>query len=134
MVEYAIEPELDPESFIRILEASGLARRRPVGDLPRIRRMLQDACVIVTARVDAVLVGVARSLTDHAFCCYLSDLAVDPAWQGRGIGRELIRRSHLEAGDQITDLILLAAPEAETYYPHIGLKQFPDCFIIKRAT
>ena len=50
--------------------------------------------------------GVARSLTDFVYCTYLSDLAVDEAHQGRGIGRELIRRTK-EATPQAM-LILLA--------------------------
>ena len=124
---------MDTASFVEVLIASGLAARRPVADPDRIEQMLRGASLIVTARVGSNLVGVARALTDHAFCCYLSDLAVDAQWMGQGIGRELIRRAHNEAGQPNADLILLAAPEAETYYPHIGLTQFPNCFIIKRA-
>ncbi len=45
------------------------------------------------------------------FACYLSDLAVDVAYQKQGIGKELIRRTHEAAGPQTT-LILLAAPES----------------------
>ncbi|WP_309661439.1 GNAT family N-acetyltransferase [Sphingomonas sp.] len=132
-ISYRLEPDLDAASFVEVLIASGLATRRPVADSDRIEQMLRGASIIVTARSESKLVGVARALTDHAFCCYLSDLAVDARWVGQGIGRELIRRAHSEAGQPIVDLILLAAPEAETYYPHIGLTQFPHCFIIKRA-
>nr|WP_084427875.1 GNAT family N-acetyltransferase [Roseimaritima ulvae] len=52
---------------------------------------------------------------------YLSDLAVDVAQQGQGIGRELVRLTHEEAGLD-TRLILLAAPAAASYYPHIGMQ------------
>lgn len=131
-ITYAIEPDLAAGEFVAVLKASGLAARRPVNDEARIARMLGEASLILAARVDGQVVGVARSITDHAFCLYLSDLAVDPAWQGHGIGRALIERTHAAAGTDITDLILLAAPEAETYYPHIGLQPFPQCFIVKR--
>ena len=131
-IDYAVDPDLGAGEFIAVLEASGLAKRRPVDDPQRIQQMLGRASLIVTARSGGRLVGVARSLTDGAFCTYLSDLAVDPSVQGRGIGRELIGRTHAEAGCDITDLILLAAPEAETYYRHVGLQQFPQCFMIKR--
>ena len=45
----------------------------------------------------------ARSVTDFAYCCYLSDLAVDKDFQRRGIGSELMRRTKDAAGgDKIT--------------------------------
>lgn len=132
MTVYHSEPDLDADDFIAVLLASGLAARRPVGDRARVGRMLAEASVIVTARDDHRLVGIARGLTDHSFCLYLSDLAVDQRWQGHGIGRELIHRAHAEAGPDVTQLILLAAPDAETYYPHIGLRHFPQCYVVDR--
>jgi predicted N-acetyltransferase YhbS len=91
--------------------------------------MLRHADLIATARSGGLLVGVARSLTDHSFCTYLSDLAVDAAFQHRGIGRELIRRTHEAAGLRTT-LILLAAPAARGYYPKIGMEAHPSCWVI----
>ena len=57
--------------------------------------------------------------------------AVDVAYQRNGIGRELIRRTHRAAGLR-TSLILLAAPKAETYYPHIGMLRHSSCWRIER--
>ncbi len=91
--------------------------------------MLANADVILTARIDSSLVGVSRAITDYSFCTYLSDLAVDAEFQRRGIGRELIRRTHVAAGLH-TALILLAAPGARTYYPHIGMLAHDSCWII----
>ena len=53
--------------------------------------MLKNADVIVTGRLDGLLVGVSRAITDFAYCAYLSDLAVEETHQRQGIGRELIR-------------------------------------------
>jgi predicted N-acetyltransferase YhbS len=132
-IAYAVEPDLDPDEFIDVLVRSTLAERRPVDDRSRIARMLSEADVIVTARLDGLLVGVSRAITDFSFCTYLSDLAVDEALQRQGIGRELIRRTH-EAGGLHSNLILLAAPKAETYYPHIGMTKHGSCWIIPRRT
>ena len=74
----------------------------------------------MTARAGGLLVGISRAITDFHYCTYLSDLAVDEDWQRRGIGRELIKRTHEAAGVHTT-LILLSAPKAQTYYPHVGL-------------
>lgn len=130
-VTYHLEPALSPEDFIDVLVRSTLAERRPVRDLETIRAMLKNADVIVTARLDGRLVGVSRAITDFAFCTYLSDLAVDENYQRQGIGRELIRRTHEAAGLQTT-LILLAAPKAQSYYPHIGMTKHESCWIIPR--
>jgi GNAT superfamily N-acetyltransferase len=138
-VSYAIEkyPALGAEEFADVLRRSTLAERRPVDDPEAIRGMLEHADVIVTARVGGLVVGISRAITDYYFCTYLSDLAVDRAHQRRGIGKELIRRTHEAAGLR-TNLILLAAPLARGYYPHIGMKPHDSCWMItgerKRST
>src|SRR5690242_16925644 len=112
-IQYSIEPSLTVDEFVGVLRRSTLAERRPVHDAEIIGKMLSQADLIVTARDEqGLLVGVSRALTDYAFCTYLSDLAVVESFQGRGIGRELIRRTH-EAAGLHTMLILLAAPKAE---------------------
>ncbi|HVA35007.1 MAG TPA: GNAT family N-acetyltransferase [Stellaceae bacterium] len=131
-IRYADEPGLGVDEFIDVLRRSTLAERRPVDDRNRIARMLDHADIKLCARdADGVLVGVARALTDFSFCCYLSDLAVDAARQRRGIGKELIRRTHALAGAE-TQLILLAAPKAMSYYPHVGLTRSERAFTIDR--
>ena len=129
---YQTEPRLTAEEFIDLLHRSTLAERRPVSEPDVIAGMLAHADVIVTARTaDGKLVGVSRAITDFSYCTYLSDLAVDRAEQGHGVGRELIRRTHAAAGLKTT-LILLAAPKSRTYYPHIGMRQHDSCWVIDR--
>jgi ribosomal protein S18 acetylase RimI-like enzyme len=131
-IVFAIEPDLSATEFIDCLRRSTLDQRRPVDQLETIEKMLRHAQVIVTARDPAgLLVGVARAITDFAYCTYLSDLAVDEAYQKRGIGKELLRRSHAAAGLGTT-LLLLSAPKATSYYPHVGLEQHPSAWIIPR--
>ncbi len=131
MIDYCIEPGLTVDEFIDVLRRSTLAERRPVSHHQTIERMLANASVVVTARHNGQLVGVSRAISDFAYCTYLSDLAVDEAFQGQGIGRELVRRTH-EAAGLATMLILLAAPRAATYYPYIGMTRHESCWIIPR--
>ncbi|MFI5460086.1 MAG: GNAT family N-acetyltransferase, partial [Isosphaerales bacterium] len=130
-VVYRLEsyPEFVVDEFIDLLERSTLAERRPVDEPETVRGMLVHADIILTARVGSLLVGISRAITDYNFCTYLSDLAVDRAYQRQGIGRELIRRTH-EAAGRKTTLILLAAPKARTYYPHVGMNAHDSCWII----
>jgi len=131
-IVYAVEPDLGHAEFVDVLVRSTLSERRPVGDRDRIVRMLSNASLVLTARAhEGLLVGVSRAITDHSYCTYLSDLAVDVAYQRRGIGRELIRRTHEAAGLE-TSLVLLSAPNAETYYPHVGMLQHKSCWVTPR--
>ena len=130
---YALEPQLTMEEFRDVLVRSTLAERRPVDRPEVLAQMLAKADVIVTARQEGLLVGVSRALTDFCYCTYLSDLAVDRRFQRQGIGRELIRRTHAAAG-LATVLVLLAAPAARTYYPHIGMQPHDSCWILPRES
>lgn len=128
MVEYRRENGLNAEEFISVLKASTLAERRPANEPERVQQMLQHANLIITARENGKLVGVSRSLTDFVYCTYLSDLAVDKTYQKKGIGKELIRQTKLQTPK--AKLILLAAPAAVDYYPHIGMRRHEYCYYI----
>ena len=131
MITYANEPNLTPDEFIAVLNRSTLAERRPVEDQCQIAGMLANAGIIITARYDGQLVGVARSISDFHYCTYLSDLAVDEDFQRQGIGKRLIDETHKSIGFRGT-LILLAAPKAREYYPRIGMEPHDSCWISSR--
>ena len=115
--------------FVDLLRRSTLAERRPVDDAGCVKAMLDHANLLCTAWDGDKLIGVARSVTDFEFCCYLSDLAVDEAYQGKGIGRELIRLTQSKLGRK-AKIILLAAPKAEAYYPKLGFDSHRSAWII----
>ncbi|RKE81551.1 GNAT family N-acetyltransferase [Chryseobacterium cucumeris] len=131
MITYQIEEKIGIEEFTQVLVNSTLGERRPVNEPERITEMLQHANLIATARDNGKLIGISRSLTDFAFCTYLSDLAVDENYQKKGIGKELIRLTK-EHTPKAT-LILLAAPKAVGYYPKIGMKQWEQCYILNNV-
>ena len=128
-IVYALEPGLSAAEFRAVLMASTLGERRPVNEPSRLEDMLRHADVIVTARDGERLVGVSRAITDFAYCCYLSDLAVDTAYQHQGIGKRLVAETRRAAGEAAM-LMLIAAPAAEGYYPKIGMQQVKSCRII----
>jgi predicted N-acetyltransferase YhbS len=130
-IVYALEPELTAEAFRDVLIASTLSERRPADDLARLERMLRRADLVITARDATRLVGISRALTDFSYCCYLSDLAVDAAYQHQGIGKRLVQETHARAGEE-TALILVAAPAAEAYYAKIGMTHMKGCWAIPR--
>lgn len=129
-ITYKVNAPLDVDAAIELYRASTLGERRPVDDRACMEQMLREANLIVTAWEDGQLVGIARSLTDWCYCCYLSDLAVRASRQRGGVGKELIRRTQAELGPKAT-LILLAAPAAREYYPHIGMQPHDSAWILR---
>jgi GNAT superfamily N-acetyltransferase len=128
-IVYGIEANLSAEEFRRVLIASGLAVRRPADDLKRLDRMLRAADLVITARTytpERQLVGIARTLTDFAYCAYLADLAVDRGMHGHGIGRGLIEETRTAIGP--ASLLLTAAPDAVSFYEHIAMPRVTDAF------
>jgi predicted N-acetyltransferase YhbS len=118
MIAYRVGNDIDLDAFIDVLRDSTLGERRPVDDRARMQQMLERGNLVVTAWDGEQLIGVARSLSDFCYATYLSDLAVRLAYQGRGVGRELIRRTQAEGGR--ATIFLFAAPKAADYYPRVG--------------
>jgi predicted N-acetyltransferase YhbS len=128
-IVYEHSRKIRDEEFIGVLKRSTLAERRPVDDAACIRAMLKHANLICTAWDGDLLVGVARSVTDFEYCCYISDLAVDEKYQRKGIGKELIRVTQSQLGVK-AKIILLAAPKAEGYYGKVGFSQHRSAWVL----
>lgn len=127
---YAREDFLAADEYIDVCRKSGL--NRPVDDRRRVERLLAHSNLFVTARQDGKLVGFARSLTDFCWSCYLSDLAVDKACQGQGIGKRLIEETRTAAGGAITTTLLLSAPTAVSFYQGMKMPQADNCYLYRR--
>lgn len=133
-VHYAVEPDLDPAEFARVLSESGLGATRPVDDPGRLAVMLREAGIVVTARrggPGGELIGLARGVTDFSWSCYLSEVAVSRAAQGLGVGRGLMDEARRRLGPNVA-LILASMPDAVGFYRAIGMETLPDCFWFAR--
>jgi predicted N-acetyltransferase YhbS len=128
LITYRNGNDLDLDAVIELYRASTLGERRPVDDRERMRQMLANANLVVTAWDGGMLVGIARSVSDFSYCTYLSDLAVRQSHQRQGIGRELIQRTREEGGK--ATIILLAAPGAVDYYPHVGFTHHSQAWVL----
>lgn len=129
MITYKKDVSITAEQLSTLFSSSGI--KRPVNDLPRLQKMIDNANLLITAWDQNKLVGVARALTDFSYCCYLSDLAVDKDYQYNGIGKELVEQLKNQLGEEVA-LILLSAPSAMDYYPKIGFEHIDNGFKIAR--
>jgi len=91
--------------------------------------MLDHADILVLAMDGEKIEGVARAISDFNYACYLSDLAVDVAYQKMGIGEKLIDKVKEEV-EEGCKIILLSAPAAVEYYPKVGFTQHPSAWVL----
>jgi predicted N-acetyltransferase YhbS len=87
---------------------------------------------LVTAWDGNKLIGIARSITDFHYACYLSDLAVDKKYQKRNVGKKLQSLTQEQLGTKCK-LILIAAPATNSYYKHIGFTNNDRCWVLERG-
>lgn len=129
MIVYRLDVRPTLDQAIELYRASTLGERRPIDDRARFAAMLENANLIATAWDGDGLVGISRCITDFVWTTYLADLAVRASHQRRGIGRELMRRTQAAAPQ--AKLLLLAAPAAQSYYPHVGFSHFDQAWLLK---
>lgn len=125
---YTTKKLISVESYVDLISSTSLKDRRPLNDYERIEQMLKNASLTVTAWDGNELVGIARSVTDFAYCCYVSDLAVRGKYQKKGIGKKLLQITKDNIHNN-AKIIILAAPQAEEYYPHIGFEKHNAAFV-----
>lgn len=119
---------LDLAEVREVYRSSGLGARRPIEDTERFAVMLREANLVVAAWEGDRLVGIARSLSDFSYTTYLSDIAVVADRQRAGLGRALIEATQRQAPR--AKIVLLAAPAATEYYPHIGFTQHHSAWVL----
>jgi len=132
-IKYKINEPITTEQFIELLESSTLGERRPIEDKVCMKGMISNSNLIVSAWDNGELIGIARSVTDFHYACYLSDLAVSKKYQKAGIGKQLQILTQKQLGPKCK-LILIAAPAANSYYEHIGYNNNQRCWVLERKS
>ena len=119
---YAQEQRLAVEDYVAVMSGTTMRDNRPIGNPSRVAQMLAGSNLIVTARdADGTILGLARCMSDTAWICYCSDLAVKESAQGRGIGRGLLDKCAENLGPRI-GLVLVSYPESASFYVGIGME------------
>jgi GNAT superfamily N-acetyltransferase len=127
-IERALGADLDLDAVLEVYRSSGLGERRPIADRDRFCAMLRNANLIVTCSIGETMVGIARSISDFSYVTFLSDIAVSRPFQRSGIGRALIEATRKEAPQ--AKIVLLSAPAATEYYPHIGFSRHDSAWVL----
>jgi len=128
-IQYKINTPLTLEQFTSIYDNSTLAERRPAYNPDTMQAMMENAQLTITAWDGDTLIGISRTLTDFEYVAYLSDLAVAETHQRLGIGKRLMQETQSALGEACM-IILLAAPDANDYYPKIGFEHHPRAWVL----
>jgi ribosomal protein S18 acetylase RimI-like enzyme len=86
----------------------------------------ENSLAIVHARFGDKIIGYARVVGDKVCYLYVQDLVVDPAHQGKGVGKALLRELHSilqEQGEATSSLLLVAGKKVRGFYEKIGYKE-----------
>jgi GNAT superfamily N-acetyltransferase len=128
-IEYKINAPIETAEIIGLYADCGLPR--PIQDESRIAQIFANSNLVISAWMGEELVGISRSLTDFAWCCYLADLAVRKDVQKQGVGRKLVEMTREAVGEK-SMVLLLSVPDALSYYPKIGMEKVENGFIFNR--
>ena len=129
-IDYRSDAKPSVEQAIDLYRRSTLGERRPVDRPDIFAAMLHHADLLISAWDGERLLGIARTLTDYRYVAYLADLAVDQSVQRQGIGRRLIVETRARLGAEC-QLVLLAAPLANDYYPRLGFEHNPRAWMLR---
>lgn len=129
-ISFKVNNPITTDQFIGLLESSSLGDRRPIQDRECMEGVVSNSNLTVSAWHDDLLVGIARSVTDFHYACYLSDLAVHKSYQRSGIGKRLQSLTQEQLGPRCK-LILIAAPAANSYYGQLGYTHNDHCWVLE---
>lgn len=131
-IVYAQESSLNVDDYVAVLGETTMRSKRPLANRARIGRMIAGANLVVTARENGSILGIARCLTDGAWITYCAELAVRESAQGRGIGAGLLAKCRELIGPG-QSLLLISEPEAVGFYERVGMQPMPRAYIHART-
>ena len=123
------QERVSAQEYIDFLKRTDLGKQYPKERFEeRIRRLVNNVSISLTARnEDGLLVGALFGLTDFAYWLYVTDLGVDRAYEGRGIGRRLMQTAHkIAGGEKDIAVYLIANDKAVPFYEKIGMERAAD--------
>ena len=127
MIEYS-EEKLSADVYIEFLTRTNLGSQYPKERFSeRIDKLVKNVSISIVARDEGKIVGVLFGLTDFAYWLYVTDLGVDRDYEGRGIGRTLMKKAHeLAGGEKDIAVYLIANNDAIPFYEKLGMEHSSD--------
>jgi ribosomal protein S18 acetylase RimI-like enzyme len=124
---FSTERDIDFYELEELCDRVGWARR----PLRKVKKAIQHSFLVVSMwEVEGKqrkLIGFARATSDHAFNATIWDVVVDPKFQGRGLGKAMMKYaiSQLRSAD-ISNITLFADPQVVKFYQRLGFMLDPE--------
>jgi len=118
MIDYSDQlHEIDWQEAAALFEKAPLGKRQP----DQIRQAFEASFVALAAFDGGRLIGMARALCDGQYQAAIYDVVLLPEYQGRGIGREIMRR--LRDLLPVKNVMLYSVPGREGFYAKCGYRR-----------
>ena len=124
-----LEERISAEEYIDFLKRTDLGTQYPKERfVDRIGKLVKSVSISLVARNEyGTVVGVLFGLTDFSYWLYVTDLGVDRAYLGQGIGRQLMKTAHeIAGGEKDIAVYLIANEKAVGFYEKLGMKNSAD--------
>jgi ribosomal protein S18 acetylase RimI-like enzyme len=124
-----LEERISAEEYIDFLKRTDLGSQYPQERfVDRIAKLVKNVSISLVARNEnGTVVGVLFGLTDFSYWLYVTDLGVDRAYTGQGIGRQLMKTAHeIAGGEKDIAVYLIANEDAIGFYEKLGMKKSVD--------
>lgn len=128
MIKYCTDKKVDYNKLIVLFNQVGWNDKAK--DTNRLRTMVENSQIVVTAWDGEEMVGFARCTTDYVFNGQINNVVVDASYRGKGIGEVLISKI-INTSEQVT-YILRGDIENEGFYKEIGFEDAPLSLVYKR--
>ena len=123
------EERISAEEYIDFLKRTDLGSQYSKERFEtRIAKLVNTVSISLVARNEnGTVAGVLFGLTDFAYWLYVTDLGVDRAYTGQGIGRQLMKIAHeIAGGEKDIAVYLIANENAVGFYEKLGMKKSAD--------
>lgn len=99
-------------------------------DINRLKAMVENSQIVVTAWDEETMIGFARCTTDYVFNGQINNVVVDSKYRRKGIGKVLIN-TILDSSKQAT-YMLRGSIRNEKFYRGLGFEDGPISLIYRR--
>ncbi|BAC09234.1 MULTISPECIES: GNAT family N-acetyltransferase [Thermosynechococcus] len=124
---FSKEKDIDVYELEELCDAVGWSRR----PIRKVKKAIQHSFLVISMWEQRGayrrLIGFSRATSDHAFNATIWDVVVHPEFQGRGLGKELMRQIIKELrSEDISNITLFADPHVVDFYRQLGFRPDPE--------